>query len=223
MKTAHLLAVSALFALSMLFVSCQKEVDGVKIDTMFDCGPTFAVGASIKFQATVSPDNAKDKSVTWSSSDESVATITKEGQMLAVGIGTATISCTTENGKFSDSMEISVVENYAADVAGKYIGTITIDNGTPIDDISLNITGYSTPGNKVMVSIDAINMPLSCEANITFENEIFHLAGEETDDVFPIKLTGTIDKNGVANFLFNADVELSTRIFFEGERKASSF
>lgn len=61
---------------------------------------TLAVGGTETLTATVAPENATDKSITFTSSDETVATVTpKQGKITAVAIGTATITVTTENGK----------------------------------------------------------------------------------------------------------------------------
>ena len=46
-----------------------------------------------KMTATVLPTNAANKGVTWTSSDESVAEVTGTGGVVAVGIGTCTITC----------------------------------------------------------------------------------------------------------------------------------
>lgn len=48
--------------------------------------------------ATVSPSNATDKSVSWSSSNPSVATVSTSGKMTAVNAGTATITVTANDG-----------------------------------------------------------------------------------------------------------------------------
>jgi uncharacterized protein YjdB len=48
--------------------------------------------------ATVTPDNATDKDVTWSSSNTRVATVDSYGTVTAVGGGTAIITATTHNG-----------------------------------------------------------------------------------------------------------------------------
>lgn len=56
------------------------------------------VGDSCTFAATVSPSNATNKSVTWTTSDPSVATVSSSGTVTAVGEGTATITVTTADG-----------------------------------------------------------------------------------------------------------------------------
>lgn len=55
-------------------------------------------GASESFVATVKPNNAADKTVIWTSSDESVATINPDGVVKAVSKGTATIKATANDG-----------------------------------------------------------------------------------------------------------------------------
>ncbi|MCH5159163.1 MAG: Ig-like domain-containing protein [Clostridiales bacterium] len=67
------------------------------------------VGATKKLKATVLPDNADDdkKVVTWTSSDEEVATVEQDGTVTAVKKGTATITATAD-GK-SAQCEITVL------------------------------------------------------------------------------------------------------------------
>ncbi|MDE6086104.1 MAG: Ig-like domain-containing protein, partial [Muribaculaceae bacterium] len=55
-------------------------------------------GDEIQLTATVLPDDATDKSVTWSSSDESVATVDENGLVTIIGIGSATITVSTNDG-----------------------------------------------------------------------------------------------------------------------------
>ena len=54
-------------------------------------------GETLTLTATVAPDDATDKTVTWTTSDASVATVTN-GTVTAVGAGTATITATATNG-----------------------------------------------------------------------------------------------------------------------------
>lgn len=55
-------------------------------------------GGSEALTATVTPDNATNKNVTWSSSAEGVATVDASGNVTAVAEGTATITAATEDG-----------------------------------------------------------------------------------------------------------------------------
>ena len=57
-----------------------------------------SLGDTYQLSATVLPDDATDKSITWSSSDESIASISEDGTVIAKGIGTATITATTNDG-----------------------------------------------------------------------------------------------------------------------------
>lgn len=58
----------------------------------------FEEGASVQLTAVITPDNATDKSVTWSSSNASIATVDATGKVTGVKVGTATITATTANG-----------------------------------------------------------------------------------------------------------------------------
>ncbi|HAQ4408831.1 Ig-like domain-containing protein [Enterococcus faecium] len=61
---------------------------------------TLTVGATETLSATVSPETATDKSVKFTSSDETIATVTPvQGKVTAVKAGTATITATTSNDK----------------------------------------------------------------------------------------------------------------------------
>ena len=55
-------------------------------------------GETATLTATVAPGNVTDGSVTWTSSDETFATVSSEGVVTAVANGTATITATTNDG-----------------------------------------------------------------------------------------------------------------------------
>lgn len=58
------------------------------------------MGASETLSATVSPADATDKSVKYSTSDEAIAKVTAvQGKVTGIAAGTATITATTVNGK----------------------------------------------------------------------------------------------------------------------------
>ena len=55
------------------------------------------VGNSVTVTATVTPDNATNATVNWTSSDEKVATVDSNGKVTAVAAGNATIKATSES------------------------------------------------------------------------------------------------------------------------------
>ncbi len=69
---------------------------------------SLAVGENENLIATVAPDNATNKTVTWTSSDSSVASVDNNGKVTAVKEGTAVITATTEEGGFKDTCTVSV-------------------------------------------------------------------------------------------------------------------
>ncbi len=72
---------------------------------------TIKEGEDITLSTIITPDNAGEKSVTWSSSNESVA-IVSDGVVTAIAEGTATITATTNDGSnLSASCEVTVIES----------------------------------------------------------------------------------------------------------------
>ena len=68
------------------------------------------VGSNEQLTATVSPANAKDKTVTWYSSNTSVATVSSSGVVTAKAAGSATITVTTNNGGKKATCSVTVKE-----------------------------------------------------------------------------------------------------------------
>ncbi|MBR3413794.1 MAG: Ig-like domain-containing protein [Bacteroidales bacterium] len=69
---------------------------------------TLPIGSSETLTATVIPDNATYKSVTWTTSNANVATVT-DGTVTAVAPGTATITVTTGSGAKTATCEVTVI------------------------------------------------------------------------------------------------------------------
>ena len=70
-----------------------------------------------KLTATVLPSNASNKGVTWTSSDESVAEVTSNGFVSAIGLGTCTITCTAKDASgVSATCEVTVMLQPVTDI-----------------------------------------------------------------------------------------------------------
>lgn len=59
---------------------------------------TITAGESLQLNGAVEPENATNKTLTWKSSDKTVATVDAEGMVKAIKEGTAVISATTNDG-----------------------------------------------------------------------------------------------------------------------------
>lgn len=66
------------------------------------------VGEEQTVTATVMPSSATNKNVTWSSSDDLIASVDQNGKVTAVASGTATITVTTQDGGFGATCEVTV-------------------------------------------------------------------------------------------------------------------
>lgn len=107
----------AVLAVSPAFNSCSPDdeleikVTGVSIDNPVNA---MVIGASVKLEATVLPEDALHKDVAWTSDDESILTVDEHGIVRALAEGTATITVTTDDGGFTDTCEIIVTEDVIA-------------------------------------------------------------------------------------------------------------
>lgn len=69
---------------------------------------TLEIGGTETLTATIEPDNATNKKVTWSSDATSVATVDEDGLVTAVAAGTATITVTTADGNKTATCAVTV-------------------------------------------------------------------------------------------------------------------
>ena len=75
-------------------VTVTTNVEGITLDKTEG---VLTVGNTVTVTATVTPDTATNASVTWSSSDEAIATVDSEGKITAVAPGTATITAVSDS------------------------------------------------------------------------------------------------------------------------------
>lgn len=80
------------------------DVNGVSLDRT---SANMIVGDTIELRVTVSPSDATDSSVIWTTSDPSVATVTQNGVIHAIASGTAIITVITNDGNFEASCIVS--------------------------------------------------------------------------------------------------------------------
>lgn len=87
-----------------------KEAIAVTGVTLDKSELTLAPNADATLVATVAPEDAADRNVTWSSSNEDVATVDAEGKVTAKSVGTAVITATTTVGNYTATATVYVVD-----------------------------------------------------------------------------------------------------------------
>lgn len=125
------------------------------------------IGESTKLDATVSPANATFRTLTWKSSNTSVATVDQVGNVKAVGAGTAMITAkATDDSQQSASCTITVSDSQAkaGEIIVNEIMAANIDEFvSPAFQFDgwielYNITNHSVGLNKLWFSDDATNL-----------------------------------------------------------------
>ena len=89
------------------FPSCKgdKKVTGVKLS---ETTKSIVVGGEFVLTATVSPTDAANKEVTWTSDKADIATVDNNGKVKGLAIGEATITVTTKEGNKTDKCKVTV-------------------------------------------------------------------------------------------------------------------
>jgi hypothetical protein len=83
---------------SIVFVEVEAETKLVTAIVLNDDSISLQVNETKSLTATVLPEDAENKTVTWESSNDAVATVSNEGLVTAVAEGTCTITCSATDG-----------------------------------------------------------------------------------------------------------------------------
>ena len=123
---------------------------------------TIAVGKSVTLSATVSPSNASNKTITWSTSNSSVATVS-DGTVTGQSSGTATITATSNNGK-SASCSVTV---QAAGTNG-WVGSANA-GAISMDNTSFTASGgYADVNNETSAYVSSLRYRVYDSNGITY-------------------------------------------------------
>lgn len=90
----------------LIFQNVNVPVTGVSISPAGDT--TLALNQTLQLTSVIIPADATNKTVSWSSSNTSIATVDASGKITAVGIGSATITATTSDGNKKANKNITV-------------------------------------------------------------------------------------------------------------------
>ena len=120
---------------------------------------TIAIGANETLTATITPANADNQAVTWSSNNTAVATVNQTGKVTGVSAGTATITVTTQDGNKTATCTVTVPDPSADPVA------VT---GVSLNKTSTSLTvGASETLTATVAPANATNQAVTWSSNNT--------------------------------------------------------
>ena len=96
-------------------------------ETNDDGTPKVNKGSEVQLKAEILPENTTYKEVEWSVSDETIATIDKDGVLTTNGTGTITVTATAKSG-VTKEIEIEIYSS-AGDTAAGIVGLAVIGGG----------------------------------------------------------------------------------------------
>ena len=108
---------------------------------------------TLQLTATVKPDNAEDKTVTWSTSDSNIALVDQTGKVTGKGVGTVTITVTANDGSgVSASCEITITDLW--EKMNRIAKAIANDNN--IDSNSMKAIGRTELNEEYDINVGDI-------------------------------------------------------------------
>jgi len=144
-------------------VSPTTAVTGV---TLNKTAATLKVGDTETLTATVEPADATNKAISWSSSDNAVATV-NNGVVSAVGAGTATITVTTTDGGKTAACAVTVQAiassgtKTLSSISAVFNASHTVYTTTPLNDLKTHLTVSAAYSDGATAAIDADDYTLS--------------------------------------------------------------
>ncbi|MBE6681693.1 MAG: hypothetical protein E7600_05375 [Ruminococcaceae bacterium] len=135
------------------------------------------VGGTLHLEAVVTPEEATNKKLTWTSSNEEVATVDEDGVVSAHKAGTAKITATSDNGKQDTCTVNVIIPADAIDLSG-----IKATSVAPTKYITLKAKAVCEDGSKPYKA-DVYYSIIDGEELATIDAKGKLIAGEEEGDV----------------------------------------
>lgn len=216
MKMRLLTGLAIALGVVLAISSCKKDKETTKIPvTGVNLNKTsidLKVGDDFQLLASVLPEDATDKRVTWDSDDESVATVDDKGLVKAVKVGKTKITVYTQDGDFTKVCEVTV-------------GTTSVPEPGPDPSLDLKLSRTSATigvGEKLSLKPYIWSEYEKIWDDLAFESENPDVATVDADlniighSAGTAKLTGTCHGEGLElKAVFNVTVENTFTTFVE--------
>ncbi len=170
----------------------------------------FSLGtAPFQLTAVVYPEEAENKTITWSSDDPSVAAVSETGVMTTVGAGTTTIRATAYNG-VQGTTTVTVVaptttfpEDFVIREDGRYVIPADLNREVTITDNAHNVTLVGNTANTKENPYEGLSfVSENTDLNLTIEN--LNVNADSSKPVISFKGTGNTLVLSGENTLSNA-------------------
>ncbi len=153
-----------------------NKVQGISLNTTYS---DLNVGDTIRLQATISPSNAENKNVNWTTSDSSIATVDSNGNVKGLKSGVVTITATTQDQNKTAICTINVLSNKVTGISldkNNYVLSIgdSLAITPKIQPSSAKNTNYAVvSSNPNVVSVDGniVTAKKEGEATLTFTTQ----------------------------------------------------
>ena len=174
----------------------------------------FSLGtAPFQLTAAVYPEEAENKTITWSSDDPSVAAVSETGVMTTVGAGTTTIRATAYNG-VQGTTTVTVVaptttfpEDFVIREDGRYVIPADLNREVTITDNAHNVTLVGNTANTKENPYEGLSfVSENTDLNLTIEN--LNVNADSLKPVISFKGTGNTlvlsGENTLSNAIYSA-------------------
>lgn len=186
-------------------ITVNKPVTSVAVTG--DTGETLMKGETLPLTATVLPTDATDTSVTWFSSNDSIATVSETGVVSQVGAGSVTITATSNYDQtIWDSVTLEVSD--IPDVTGVTVSAQKLTIGIGVSAGTLQMNATVSPADADQTVTWSVDRP---EVAIVSETGLLTAIGDGE-----VIVTATSTSSGKSGYIGITVVQLPTAITASG-------
>ena len=152
---------------------------------------TLNKGATETLVATVAPENATNKNVTWSSADKKIATVDENGLVSAVELGTTEVTVTTVDGGFTakctvtvdmtiNSLSITNKDDFKDGLLVDASQALKLSSDPAVNMNTMSSKGYLkiTSSDTTVATISGLNVYAAGAGKTTIKAELFGASDE---------------------------------------------
>ncbi|HEY8400180.1 MAG TPA: CUB domain-containing protein, partial [Cytophagaceae bacterium] len=199
-------------------ISCIVPVSSVSVS---HSTATLPIDSTLQLSANVFPVNATNKNVTWSTSDNSIVSVSSSGLVTGVGVGMATITVTTEDGNYTSTATVTVNPIAVTSVTVSPSTAIILINETtqltatvsPSNAANTKVFWLSSDESIATVSSSGLVTGVGVGmATITATTEDGNYTSTATVTVNPIAVTSVTVSPSTAIILINETTQLTATV-----------